>query len=194
MLKDIHWVSMYRNVYNVRLWRTTRFCFYSFCFLYLSLPLSSDVSHTNTNLLTFLFGLLVFSRAQGLCILTKCAVCKFVLLYEWAFVFVHLLHRTSWRILRDTNTETKSKKWKKKKKKSREGNDTQRYKGVAISELVQEHATKIHSLKNQIINHTKTFWESKWLHWHGNKELWRWFGDDGLRCWLNDNIEQIAVL
>lgn len=126
MLKDNHWLSMYSNVYTVRLWRTGWFCFYAFSFLYSSLLLSFTQTQTFF-IFVLLLLILLFCWARGLCILSKCAVCTFVLL-RVSFCFVLLIHRTCWVILRDTNTGTKS-----KKKWSREGNDTEGYTWATIA-------------------------------------------------------------
>lgn len=110
VLEDVHWVSMYRNVYNVRLWRTSWFCFSAFSFLRPSLLLSSDVplTHRPAFHLVLLPLLLSFCWARGLCILSKCAVCKSVQLrVSFCFVLVLLLHRTCWTTLREVQRNRK---------------------------------------------------------------------------------------
>lgn len=102
MWKDIHWVSMYSNVYDVGLWRTSRFCFYAFSFLN---PPSSDVPHTHSPCFSFMFchcssvGPEVFAFS-----LSPSVLCVNLCYYEWAFCLVHLLHRTRWTVSQRNKT------------------------------------------------------------------------------------------
>lgn len=104
---------MYSNVYDVCLWRTSRFCFFyasssSSSSTLSSLLLSSDVSHKHKPAFFCRFccrsvGPEVFAFSPGvLCV-------KFVLLWV-SFCFVHLLHRTCRTILRDAKTWARSSK------------------------------------------------------------------------------------
>lgn len=155
MLKEIHWVSMYSNVYDVRLWRTSRFCFDAFSFLYRR-SCWARMFLTNTNLLFFWFrcccsvGPEVFAFSPSVPCVNLCY-------YEWALVFIHLLHRTCRMILREANAETKSGK----EEKSREENDAQGWSETNIQQLknpVINHPIRSRIMDN-IINQTKHFWE-----------------------------------
>lgn len=99
---------MYSNVYNVRLWRTSWFCFMPSpsC----TLLLSSDVSHKHKPAF-FMFCFLLFCWARGLCILSKCAVCKNLCYYEWAFVwFSCSTERVEWFSAKHRNQKKKENK------------------------------------------------------------------------------------
>lgn len=148
MLKDVHWVSMYSDVYNVRLWRTSRFCFYAFSLLYSSPLLSSDVPLKHKPAF-FLFccccsvGPEVFAFSPSVLSVNLCYC-------EWAFVsFICSTERVEW--FSEKQTQKPKVRRRKKKKRQRRKRYTGRHMSCSDTETRNKNPQRInHLINNQI--------------------------------------------
>lgn len=178
MWKDIHWVSMYSNVYDVGLWRTSRFCFYAFSFLN---PPSSDVPHrhSHTDLAFPLCSatvVLLGPRSLHSLSFPKCAVCKFVLLWV-SFLFGSSAPQNTLNGFSEKqNTETRRYKGNKAEKEMIHW-------GFMIG-LIQKHATQIHKEINQIKSESSDHGQ----YYQSDIKLWK----SQLWCWIYGTFSLIS--
>lgn len=178
MWKDIHWVSMYSNVYDVGLWRTSRFCFYAFSFLN---PPSSDVPHrhSHTDLAFPLCSatvVLLGPRSLHSLSFPKCAVCKFVLLWV-SFLFGSSAPQNTLNGFSEKqNTETRRYKGNKAEKEMI-------HRGFMIG-LIQKHATQIHKEINQIKSESSDHGQ----YYQSDIKLWK----SQLWCWIYGTFSLIS--
>lgn len=107
--EDVHWVSMYRNVYDV--WRTSWFCFFPPPPPCTRLCCWAQMFHTNTNLLfLFWFGCCCCCCSVGpevFAFFPSVLCVKMLCYYEWAFVLFSCSTERDSQRRKHTNQNTK---------------------------------------------------------------------------------------